>query len=67
MRGNCVHFEPLVLQIPADAHRCHYIQACVKVLRHLDGTLSLWRGPRRLARYQADGRLMQTEPLAHAA
>lgn len=66
-RGNCVHFETLVLQIPADAHRCHYIQACVKVLRHLDGTLSLWRGPRRLARYQADGRLMQTEPLAHAA
>ena len=24
-KDNCVHFEGLVLQIPADRHRCHYV------------------------------------------
>jgi transposase len=52
---NCVHFERLVLQIPADAHRCHYVRAKVKVRRHIDGMLSVAHGPRVLARFDAKG------------
>lgn len=58
---NCVRFETLVLPIPADHHRCHYVKAKVQVSRHLDGTLSVFHGPRRLARYLADGKLL-TQP-----
>ena len=58
-RDNCVRFEGRVLQLPADRHRPHYVKARVKVRRHPDGTLSVWHGPRKLARYGPDG-----EPLA---
>lgn len=64
-KDNCVQFEGLTLQIPADRHRCHYIKAKVKVLRHMDGTLSIFHGPRRLARYDRQGREMtRTLPVA---
>ncbi|MDF1556549.1 MAG: ISNCY family transposase [Deferrisomatales bacterium] len=55
-KDNCVRFERLVLQIPADQHRCHYVKATVRVHRYLDGTLALFHGPRRLARYDALGK-----------
>lgn len=29
---NCVNFEELKLQIPADRYRCHYVKAKVTVL-----------------------------------
>jgi hypothetical protein len=64
---NCVHFENLILQIPASPYRHHYIKAKVKVLRHLDGTLSVFHGPRPLARYQSDGQLMTAEAVPVAA
>jgi transposase len=54
-KDNCVRFAGRVLQIPADAHRCHYVQARVRVHRYLDGTLAVFHGPRRLARYDAFG------------
>lgn len=57
-KDNCVRVGGYVLQIPADRHRYHYIKAQVKVCRHLDGTLSLFHGPRRLARYDARGHLL---------
>ena len=41
--------------------RYHDIKANVKVLRHTDGTLSLWHGPRKLACYDAAGQLIQTD------
>ncbi len=66
-KDNCVHVERRVLQIPADAHRCHYVQARVRVHRYLDGTLAVFHGPRRLARYDARGKpLGQQEPQAAA-
>ena len=52
---NCVSFEGMILQIPADRHRCHYIKRKVKVLRHTDGTLCVHHGPRILARYSDQG------------
>ena len=60
-KDNCVRLDGLVLQIPADQHRYHYIKARVTVCRHMDGTLSLFHGPRRLARYDAQGQLLQDE------
>lgn len=56
---NCVSFEGLKLQIPADRHRCHYVKAKVAVLRRTDGTLVILHGSRKLAEYDADGRLCQ--------
>ena len=53
---NCVRFENLVLQVPRDDYRCNYIRAKVKVHRHLDGTLAVFHGPRKLADYDAAGR-----------
>jgi len=64
---NCVRFEGLVLQIPADRHRCHYVKATVKVHRHLDGALALFHGPRLLARYDALGNPMDGQTLRAAA
>ena len=58
-KDNCVQFEGLSLQIPKDQHRYHYIKARVNVLRHLDGLISIYHGPRRLGRYTAKGNLIQ--------
>ena len=52
---NCVHFEGLILQIPADRHRCHYVKARVRVHRYLDRMLAVFHGPRQLALYDAQG------------
>jgi transposase len=52
---NCVAFEGLKLQIPPDRHRCHYVRAAVRVHRYTDGTLAVFHGPRKLARYDAEG------------
>ena len=60
-KDNCVRLDGLVLQIPADRHRYHYIKAKVKVCRHTDGTVSVFHGPRRLARYDSQGQLIQED------
>ena len=56
-RDNCVSFEGLTLQIPADQYRCHYVKTAVRVLRYPDGALALFHGPRKLASYNPDGSL----------
>jgi len=57
-RDNCVRFERLHLQLPRGRQRPHYMKARVKVRRHMDGSLSVWHGPRLLQRYAADGSLL---------
>ena len=57
---NCVRFEGLSLQIPADRHRCHYVKARVCVNRYANGALALFHGPRGLAYFTPDGR-----PITH--
>lgn len=52
---NCVSFEGLSLQIPPDGQRMHYVRTRVRVHRYVDGTLALLHGPRKLARYDAQG------------
>jgi hypothetical protein len=52
---NCVTFEGLILQIPADQYRCNYVKAHVRVHRYPDGSLALFHGPRKLATYHPNG------------
>lgn len=54
-KDNCVSFENLKLQIPADRARHHYVKVKVRVIRHPDGRLALFHGPRLLARYGPEG------------
>ena len=65
-RDNCVRFDRLTLRIEPDGARPHYVKAKVKVRRHMDGSLSVWHGPRLLRRYEADG-APRPKPLAEAA
>lgn len=53
---NCVRFEKLILQIPADRHCCHYVKARVRVHRYADDSLAVFHGPRRLADYDREGK-----------
>ena len=56
---NCVRFENLFLQLPADRHRCHYVKAKVRVHCYPNGRLAVFHGPRRLADYSAEGKLLK--------
>lgn len=58
---NCVRFENLSLQIPADRHRCNYVKAKVRVHRYADATLAVFHGPRKLAAYTAKGEPITTD------
>ena len=63
---NCVRFEKLILQIPADRHRCHYVKARVRVHCYADGSLAVFHGPRKLANYDQEGKTL-TQSLKQAA
>ena len=63
---NCVRFERLILQIPADQHRCHYVKARVRVNRYASGAIALFHGPRGLAYFTPEGKRI-TEDLQQAA
>lgn len=52
---NCVHFDGLVLQIPANQHRCHYVKVKVQVKRYANGAMAIFHGPRGLAYFAPDG------------
>jgi len=57
---NTVRYRGLSLQIPPSPIRPHFVKARVRVHAYPDGTLPIFHGPRRLARYRADG-----SPLDH--
>jgi len=61
---NCVSFEGTLLQIPPDRYRCHYVRVRVRVHRYSDGTHALFHGPRKLAEYDAQGKLKRKEKAA---
>ena len=63
--NNCVKFEGLKLQIPADHYRCHYIRVAVSVHRYPDGGLAIYHGPRKLAAYDPNGK--ESAGCSHAA
>ncbi len=64
---NTVSYNRLALQIPADRHRHHYVKATVRVHEYRDATLAVFHGPRCLARYHADGEMIDNDDGRQAA
>ena len=52
---NTVRYKNLVLQIPEDKHRHHYVKARVRVHQYPDQTLAIFYGPRKLATFDQNG------------
>jgi hypothetical protein len=65
-KDNGLAFEGMALQIPADRHRMHHVRVKVRVHRYPEGRLAVLNGPRCLARYDPQGRLMQLQCKAAA-
>jgi transposase len=59
-RDNTICFSGLVLQVDKQRGRRSCAGLRVLVRRHLDGTHSVWWGPRRLGRYSAAGRMLSS-------
>jgi Helix-turn-helix domain len=67
-KDNTVRYETRVLQIPEQRHRHHFVKVTVRVHEYPDGRLAIFHGPRRLADYEPDGRLIdQARPARTAA
>ena len=60
-KDNTVHYQGRRLQIPQDPHRFHYVKVTVRVHEYPEGILAVFHGPRCLARYHADGRLIESD------
>jgi hypothetical protein len=61
-RDNTVAYEGRTLQLPESPVRAHYVKARIKVHEYPDGTLAVFYGPRRLARYSAQGEEIVSAP-----
>ena len=57
---NTVRFDNLALQIPEQQIRYSYSRTTVRVHRYVDGSLSVWHGPRLLEHFDARGYPSQT-------
>jgi transposase len=66
-RDNTVAYAGLKLQLPESPARAHYVRARVKVRHYPDGTLAVFHGPRRLARYAENGQPIADPALKIAA
>jgi transposase len=64
---NCVSFAGMSLQLPADQMRHHYARAKVRVHRYVDNTLAVFHGPRKLASYDAQGRMTTSKEATRLA
>jgi transposase len=63
-RDNTVTYDGRRLQLPESPLRPHYVKAKVKVREYPDGTLAVFHGPRRIARYSAQGTELPPVPTA---
>ena len=61
-RDNTVAWERLQLQLPESPLRHHFVKARVRVHAYPDGSLAVFHGPRRLARYSAQGEEIAAAP-----
>ena len=65
-RDNTVSYEGRSLQLPQSPARPHYVKANVRVHEYPNGTLAVFHGPRRLARYTAQGEEVADVPTARS-
>jgi transposase len=66
-RDNTVRIDTLVLQLPPDPARHHWVRATVEVRRYQDHSFALFHGPRRIARYDKAGRWIDPNAKDQAA
>ena len=66
-RDNTIAYAGLRLQLPPSPARAHFVKASVKVRHYPDGSLAVFHGPRRLARYDAGGQPIDVTTLRTAA
>jgi hypothetical protein len=59
---NTVRYRGMTLQIPESPLRRHFVKVTVRVHDYPDGRLALFHGPRRIARYDRNGRLEAEQP-----
>lgn len=64
---NTVSYKGIHLQIPRDDLRHHYVRTTIEVHEYVDGSLSLFYGPRCLGRYTSEGYLQREDSLCKAA
>jgi hypothetical protein len=64
---NTVRYKRLSLQIPPHRCRHHFVKARVRVHEYPDGHLAVFHGPRCLARYHADGEMIEDDDGRQAA
>ena len=53
---NCVRFDGLILQIPADQYRYHYVKVKVRVHRYPNANLAIFHGHRKLVSFNSKGK-----------
>ncbi|GAB5501163.1 MAG: hypothetical protein PsegKO_34740 [Pseudohongiellaceae bacterium] len=66
-QDNTVRNAGLILQTPQDQHRWHYVKQRVRVHLHTDGIRAIFFGPRKLARYDQQGELIDPAANQQAA
>jgi len=57
-RDNTIRYGKLILQIPQQEHRNHYVRATVEIRKYDDETLAIFYGHHCLARYDQNGNLL---------
>ena len=66
-RDNTVTLEGVRLQITKQPGRVTCAGLSVLARRHLDGTHTVWWGPKLLGRYSPQGRALSREPIIHSS
>jgi len=61
---NTVKWRNMSLQLPPSRLRPHFVKANVRVHEYPDGQLAVFLGPHRLADYDADGAIIDTDKIA---
>ena len=65
-KDNTVRYHGLSLQLPPSPLRRHFVRVKVRVHEYPDGTLAVFHGPHRLARYTAQATLIDDAQLRAA-
>jgi hypothetical protein len=58
-KDNTVSYKNIILQIPADNLRYHYVKCKVTVNEYYDGEFAIFHGPRKLASYDSKGKIIE--------
>ena len=57
-RDNTVHYDGMILQIPKNEYRHHYVRAGIQVRQYSNGSLAIYYGHLCLGQYTAEGVLI---------